>query len=798
MSWSFQRFRSLEPARAAWFLGLLVGCGNLAAGVELDAAVGPDAPVAHADGGAGAGPPDVGPDAGPAELDCRTGEACSGDRRCDGARCVPFVAGEHDEGCLYGRPRVLSPAVQCAWTGPPRGDAFPDHRNVLATVMVADFDGDRATHRPSLVFASYDGDDGDMPACGVDPTGATSGVLRVIDGATCAQQATISVPRVVPSAPVAIGDLDGDGRPDVVAYTLGGGLAAWRAHGSAFSLLWHLDGSALPEEITTWAGECHWNGPSLHDLDDDGVPEVIADGLVISADGKLVDASAARAPADIGAAEYDTTGLVPVVADLDGDGQPELTDGASLWSFDRTTRRFVLRGSGLGPRGQVAIADLGTFGPAGGAAARDGIPEIVVVAHHEVRALDLDGRVVFGPVPLPWSAPPSFGGPPTVGDFDGDGRPEIAVASRGAFSVFDLDCDGTASPDRCATGRADGLLWSRPSRDVTSSVTGSAVFDFHGDGTAEAVYADECFTRVYDGVTGDVLYSEHRTSCTWYENPVIADTDGDGRSELVIGMNANTAGCDLRCPELDPIFEGLRCLEPGDCPPELRCVRGRCRCTDDAQCGEHSRCVDPPAGPSADGRVCRAAHPAALLQGVRVLRDRLDRWPPSRMIWNQHAYAVTNIDEDGHVPRTSSWRRNWLEPSLDNFRQNVQGSLPPPTALPDATVGGIELACPRDGSPLVLSASACNRGMADLAAGTPVLFHEQGRVDRVACAAPTSRVLEPGACERVACTWLPSELNRAVPMRATIDVGGVQPIVECHEGNNGSELVAVRCDDPPG
>ena len=49
-----------------------------------------------------------------------------------------------------------------------------------------------------------------------------------------------------------------------------------------------------------------------------------------------------------------------------------------------------------------------------------------------------------------------------------------------------------------------------------------------------AVYGDECFTRVYDGVTGKVLYSRFRTSCTWYENPVVADVamPAEGRGLL--------------------------------------------------------------------------------------------------------------------------------------------------------------------------------------------------------------------------------------------------------------------------
>ena len=62
---------------------------------------------------------------------------------------------------------------------------------------------------------------------------------------------------------------------------------------------------------------------------------------------------------------------------------------------------------------------------------------------------------------------------------------------------------------------------------ASSATTGSSIFDFEFDGQAEAVYGDECFTRVYEGKTGEVLYSSYRTSCTWYENPIVADVDND-------------------------------------------------------------------------------------------------------------------------------------------------------------------------------------------------------------------------------------------------------------------------------
>ena len=67
------------------------------------------------------------------------------------------------------------------------------------------------------------------------------------------------------------------------------------------------------------------------------------------------------------------------------------------------------------------------------------------------------------------------GGPPTVGDFDGDGLPEIGVATATHYAVYDVD--GTQ-------------LWVHETTDESSHATGSIIFDFEGDGVPEVVYAD--------------------------------------------------------------------------------------------------------------------------------------------------------------------------------------------------------------------------------------------------------------------------------------------------------------------
>jgi len=53
---------------------------------------------------------------------------------------------------------------------------------------------------------------------------------------------------------------------------------------------------------------------------------------------------------------------------------------------------------------------------------------------------------------------------------------------------------------------------------------------------------------------------------------------------------------------------------------------------------------------------------------VQAIRDVDDRWIAARRIWNQHAYSVSNVEEDGTIPSAAG--KSWLE--LNTFRTNAQ------------------------------------------------------------------------------------------------------------------------------
>jgi hypothetical protein len=717
-------------------------CVPVGDGGDVEPADAADADATDADTGDAA---DADADDGGEVIPCVPETGCGDDMRCVDGGCVPWGPGEHDPECLREAvPGTVRPQLQCSWDGPAAGDPAPSFTNVLHTPLVADLGiptGPGVPTRPAVIFVS------DATYYEAPPRGCgAAGVLRVIDGATCRElaAATDEADRLNSPVTPAVGDIDGDTRVEVVAAAAAGGLLAfrWNAATSRLERVWQ---SRNPDGSPDLHGsaQCLWSGVTLADLDDDGLAEVIFEGGVWSSDGTRI--------ATVPGWPVRSTGYPSVVADVDLDGAPELVAGSATWGWDAASGAFVLEPYWVGPgyEGWTAVADFGDFPAAAGDA--PGRPEVVVVQNQRIVLLSIGGTELGS-----YTAPSRGGGPPTIADYDGDGVPETGAAFGSHYVVYDFV--------------AGGVLWVQPSQDLSSARTGSSVFDFNGDGSAEVVYGDECYVRVYDGATGAVLFSQARFSSTWQENPIVADVDDDYAAEMVMGMSGPCHP--TYCPAWDALFAGLRCDESSDCPGGT-CDAGFCRCASDAECGATFGCTTPIDGTPGTGDVCRARHLDCAPQ-LRIYRDARDRWAASRRIWNQHAYSVTNVADDGAIPRTSAWRRNWETAGLNNFRQNVQGEL---TAVPgpDFTVGRLRAVC--DGEDTLLQAEVCNRGGALIDSGVTVIFRQEGGEEL--CRLVTPDPVPPGMCAEVGCR---APVRADGVFEALADPDGV--VAECLEDNN--------------
>ncbi|MFH1532938.1 MAG: VCBS repeat-containing protein [Pseudomonadota bacterium] len=291
--------------------------------------------------------------------------------------------------------------------------------------------------------------------------------------------------------------------------------------------------SAHPKGVDFLAGP----QPIIADLEKDGAAEVIVGRVVLAgADGALKW----KGSAGIGTNSF--LGPISLAADIDLDGQLEVVAGDTAYRANGDvywTYAYGEPGSGCNAYGFACDG----FGATGNFDA-DPEAEVAIIRRGVLYILQHDGtlmaRVVLPGIDCQYNE----GGPPTVADFDGDGRPEVAAAGADYYVVFDLDCCAdlplcSALPPDAEGCDSPGIRWKVANQDCSSRVTGSSVFDFDGDGQAEVIYNDETLFRIFRGADGKVLFEQPNTSHTRLEYPLVADTDSDGNAEIVIIENGN-------------------------------------------------------------------------------------------------------------------------------------------------------------------------------------------------------------------------------------------------------------------
>jgi hypothetical protein len=435
--------------------------------------------------------------------DCKDSFDCEETEFCEPtlSKCLP----QPPSGTCEYRPPVeqLSPELEWSWTG---STIKPAANQVINMPVVIDLDADRI---PEVIIVT---------SVGFDQSG--EGYLRALDGKTGKEKWPASADvykdgnNVNPRGTPAAADLDGDGKIEIVSPMRGGGVIAFRADGS---LLWK---SRRADGTTPYVGRANSVTIAIADMDADGKAEIIYGGVVLDHTGKVVSGEGR----EMLGANWDTYGPVSIVADVDGDGQQEVLGGNGAYRKNGT---LVWQQTGL-TDGYPAIADF----------EKDGVPELVVIAQGKVRVQNARTGALLAERALPGTG---RGGPPTIADFDADGKIDIAAANGTRYAVFGYDAKATPKIS---------LKWEKVTQDGSSNVTGSSVFDFEGDGAAEVVYNDECYVRVYSGKTGDVLFQQPSTTATIHEYPILVDVDGDNNTEFIVVSNdANHKGVNaLSCP----------------------------------------------------------------------------------------------------------------------------------------------------------------------------------------------------------------------------------------------------------
>ncbi|MBK7930881.1 MAG: VCBS repeat-containing protein [Bryobacterales bacterium] len=397
---------------------------------------------------------------------------------------------------------------------------LPTSRRVTSPLAVGDLDGDGF---PEIVFSTYVSNE-DL-----------NGHLRILDGRTGAEKFTQTDPalEVRPTAGISLGDIDADGRPEIVTLDEACQVIAFE-HDGVFK--WRGAVSVAT------GGRC-FGGVNIADLNRDGTPEIVAGRRAYSNTGALLWTGTGLNGGDLGPLTY--------AVDLSGDANLEVVVGPTVYN---STGGILFNRSATYAEAYSATADIDG----------DGLPEIVFKPRLQqvAVALENDGTTKWS---APW--PQGGGGPPTIGNFDSDPEPEIGIAALTEYRVY--EANGT-------------LKWTNSIIDSSSGVTSSTIFDFDNDGIVEVVFADQEYLYIWRGTDGFELFRASRPSATGVEMPVVADVDGNGHADIVVPYRA----------------------------------------------------------------------PGVAGSGIAVYYNSSLTWAKTRKVWNQPSYSITHINDNLTIPTT--------------------------------------------------------------------------------------------------------------------------------------------------
>ena len=315
------------------------------------------------------------------------------------------------------------------------------------------------------------------------------------------------------------------------------------------------DGSILPgwpQSITAAAGtDWNWATPAVGDVDGDGSPEIVVNGLngviwVWHSDGtELLDGD--NNPATNGIfnirpeATWEWGHSSPALCDLDGDGAKDIIFGCKIADPSGLRRLMALRHDGTNVPGFPYLANNAIDNsPAVGDLNGDGVMEIVFYDwSRRVHVVQEDGTSYPGfPVYFTIGSNMSPGPSVALGDLDDDGQLEIlfAVNITGDLSTllaFDTDVAGGTS----------GQLLSGWPVSVPGSSEGSPVLgDIDGDGSPDVLYgigggSEDAPNNLYafhaDGAPIDGF--PITLNGPLMPSPVICDLDHDQDVDIVYG-----------------------------------------------------------------------------------------------------------------------------------------------------------------------------------------------------------------------------------------------------------------------
>src|SRR5438270_6358156 len=243
------------------------------------------------------------------------------------------------------------------------------------------------------------------------------------------------------STPVAA-DIDRDGQLDIVA-------TSWDHHLHA----WHLNGQELPG-FPVFLKDTSFSSPAIADIDHDGWPEIVFGFDCDGVQGQ--DCYPQGRGGYVGVIRHDGSwepgwprfynGQViwssPAIVDLNGDGHPDIVVGTGNMPLTGGYQVLAFRADGSYLPGRpVNVGGRTTSSPAIGDIDGDGRPDVAIAADDgKLYALRANGSLIFSRCiandqvngcPLPIHASPS------IADIDNNGHNEVLVGGEQWMTALD-------------------------------------------------------------------------------------------------------------------------------------------------------------------------------------------------------------------------------------------------------------------------------------------------------------------------------------------------------------------------